>query len=102
MSRQRANYGIDAPPVITLQLALGVIALAAAAVIFKRGRPPWTFYWGIPTALGGLNCLANAVSMLWYSKVGKLRLRERLLDQIRWRGDEQVLETVDFDFGNGC
>jgi len=31
--------------------------------------------------------------MLFYSKVGKLALRERLLDKIPWRGDERVLDV---------
>jgi len=31
--------------------------------------------------------------MLWYSKVGKLRLREELLDQIPWEGHERVLDV---------
>jgi cyclopropane fatty-acyl-phospholipid synthase-like methyltransferase len=30
--------------------------------------------------------------MIWSSRVGKLRERERLLDSLTWRGDEQVLD----------
>jgi len=35
----------------------------------------------------------GAVGFLFYSKVGKLGLRERLLDSIPWRGDERVLDV---------
>jgi ubiquinone/menaquinone biosynthesis C-methylase UbiE len=31
--------------------------------------------------------------MLWHSRIGKLRSRERLLDRISWAGDEQVLDV---------
>jgi cyclopropane fatty-acyl-phospholipid synthase-like methyltransferase len=31
--------------------------------------------------------------MVWSSKVGKLRERERLLDAVPWRGDETVLDV---------
>lgn len=31
--------------------------------------------------------------MLWSSKLGKLRERERLLDAVPWRGDETVLDV---------
>lgn len=31
--------------------------------------------------------------MLFYSKVGKLKLAQRLLDKISWRGDERVLDV---------
>lgn len=37
--------------------------------------------------------LLGAGGMLFYSKVGKLALRERLLDKIPWRGDERVLDV---------
>jgi ubiquinone/menaquinone biosynthesis C-methylase UbiE len=31
--------------------------------------------------------------MLFYSKIGKLALTERLLDRIQWRGNERVLDV---------
>jgi ubiquinone/menaquinone biosynthesis C-methylase UbiE len=34
-----------------------------------------------------------ALSMLWSSKIGKVRQRERLLDNISWSGDERVLDV---------
>jgi ubiquinone/menaquinone biosynthesis C-methylase UbiE len=37
--------------------------------------------------------LLGAAGMLFYSKVGKLTLRERLLDQIQWKGNERVLDV---------
>ena len=37
--------------------------------------------------------MLGAAGMLFYSKVGKLALRERLLDKIPWRGDEMVLDV---------
>jgi len=41
----------------------------------------------------GAACLAMALWMIWSSKVGKVRERERLLDTLVWRGDEQVLDV---------
>ena len=41
----------------------------------------------------GAACLAMALWMIWSSKVGKVRERERLLDTLGWRGDEQVLDV---------
>jgi len=34
-----------------------------------------------------------AAAMLWYSRVGKLRQRDRLLGLLAWRGDERVLDV---------
>ena len=45
----------------------------------------------------GLACafalLLTAGFMLWGSKSGKLRVRDRLLATIPWRGDERVLDV---------
>ena len=46
-----------------------------------------------PAGLGiGVGCLAMGCWMIWSSRVGKVRERERLLDTLSWRGDEQVLD----------
>jgi ubiquinone/menaquinone biosynthesis C-methylase UbiE len=41
----------------------------------------------------GIICLALGAWMLWTSKVGKIRERERLLDRIPWTGSERVLDV---------
>jgi ubiquinone/menaquinone biosynthesis C-methylase UbiE len=69
-------------------------AFGLAAGLFALGVP---HPLGIPLAEIGLvlgaNFLINVGGMLWYSKVGKLRQRERLLDLVSWRGDERVLDV---------
>jgi SAM-dependent methyltransferase len=45
--------------------------------------------WGI---WAGASTLLSAGLMLWSSKIGKLRERERLLAEHDWRGDETVLD----------
>jgi arsenite methyltransferase len=92
--QKQPDYGIDAPLVIVVQLIVSAIAFALAVVLFALGVPHPV---GIPLGeiglvLGG-NFLVNVAGMLWYSKVGKLRQRERLLDLISWRGDEIILDV---------
>ena len=41
----------------------------------------------------GLACGATSLAMLYTSKIGKVRGRDRLLDRLPWRGDEQVLDV---------
>jgi ubiquinone/menaquinone biosynthesis C-methylase UbiE len=41
----------------------------------------------------GLFGLGFATLMVWSSKVGKLRERDRILDAIPWRGDETILDA---------
>src|SRR5438067_12355 len=94
----KPDYGIDAPGVIRNLL------LVAAAGILIWGTAAAHLWSGIvsigPVRLAlahmviwpGVACLLMAVWMLWDSKIGKVRDRERLLDHIPWRGSERVLD----------
>jgi SAM-dependent methyltransferase len=93
--RKRSNYGIDAPPVIrNLVLVAAVGAAIAATRLFGLWSEESTLapllYGGI---WAGLGCLCLAGVMVWGSKVGKLRERDRFLGSLPWRGDETVLDV---------
>ena len=93
------DYGIDAPGVIrNLFLAGGAAVLLWASKVLG--------WWPAAITVGpirfelapmgiavGVVCLAMGVWMLWTSKVGKIRERERLLDRIPWTGSERVLDV---------
>src|SRR4051794_6416935 len=91
----RPDYGLDAPGVVrNLFLAggAGLLVWATAAAGLWSGEP-----LGIPLSSIGLACgvsfAATGAWMVYVSKVGKLRARERLLDLVSWRGDEAVLDV---------
>src|SRR5262245_18385016 len=92
----RADYGIDAPKVVRNLAVAGAAGLALGVVAYVTLRPVQP---GLAVALlntglwPGVSCLATAAVMLWGSKVGKLRMRDRLLDAIPWRGDEMVRDV---------
>lgn len=88
----RADYGIDAPPVIRNLLLGGLLAIAVAVACSVPGgvRAPTLRITAIITAAV---CIAEAALMVWSSRVGKLRLRDRLLDGLALRGDEAVLDV---------
>jgi SAM-dependent methyltransferase len=93
-SRQRPDYGIDAPPVIRFLLLVSGAALAGALVVNVLDLDPSAAVsLTVTCLLVGVNCLLNALVMLWYSKVVKIRSRERFLDLVPWRGDEAVLDV---------
>lgn len=87
MSRPR--YGVDGWPYLA-GLTAATAALVSAAVAAPRLRKAAAasaLVPAVPAALG-----------LRYVLVGKLRLRDLLLDQVDWRGDEDV---VDLGTGTG-
>lgn len=91
---QRVDYGVDAPGVIRNLVLAGVAGLAVWASV-------WLHLWSgeiilnvAGTGFGvGIACIAMSLWMLWDSKIGKVRSRERLLDRITWTGSEQVLDV---------
>jgi SAM-dependent methyltransferase len=91
----RPDYGLDAPGVVR-NLALAGAACFLVGV--AAGFSPWpggdVGAWLLFIFfMGGLSCATTCGLMLWTSKVGKVRGRERLLNQIPWKGDEQVLDV---------
>ncbi len=100
ISRQ-ADYGIDAPPVIRNLTFAGVASIGAGLVLnfilisVQSGLAAIFLMWGI---LAGASMLVTAALMVWSSKVGKLRERERLIDSLALHGDEMV---VDIGCGRG-
>jgi len=93
------DYGLDAPAVVrNLFLAGGAGLLVFACKAF--GLWPAALTVGsvrfelAPMALSiGAVCLGMGIWMVWTSKVGKIRERERLLDRIPWTGTERVLDV---------
>lgn len=81
-------YGLDAPPVVR-NLALAALV---CWLMFGVSFTNW-----LPITINGLIWPAmsfsfGAAAMMWSSGVGKLRRRERLLNQLTWRGNESVLD----------
>ena len=82
------NYGIDAPNLVRTFMAIGIAGCVLAFALgfgSHAGLPTWLRYV-IPAAITtGVWFLLTAAVMLWGSKVGKLRLRDKLIASIPWR-----------------
>jgi ubiquinone/menaquinone biosynthesis C-methylase UbiE len=94
-SSKKADYGLDAPGVVrnlALVAATGLILFLSAAIGLWSG-----VVVGIPVAGLGVGffvtCGTTAAVMVYGSKIGKVRGRDKLLDLLPWRGDEQVLDV---------
>lgn len=92
----RADYGLDAPGLVRGFLLAGA-ALCLASVVCRA--------WGASGAGAGIATLGRALPwpggtllamgllMILSSRYGKLRARDDLLDRLRLRGDETVLDV---------
>lgn len=91
----KPDYGIDAPMVIRNLLTVGIIIpvvfyfiksnLCTSCGLFNLSS--------ILVTLMTLSFLVPAILMILSSKIGKLKQRDKLLNLIKWKGDEQVLDV---------
>jgi arsenite methyltransferase len=96
LSDERANYGIDAPGLVRNFAFAGIASLVVGVYFyyaFGADRPALATTVVIVGIVWGLLGLGSAGLMVWSSKVGKLKERDRILDAIPWRGDETVLDA---------
>lgn len=89
---KKPDYGIDAPNVIRNLIIFGAIGFIVPAFFPLINLGPVTlntsgFMWM------GVMCTAMGIWMLLYSMYGKLKHRDRILNMIEWKGDEQVLDV---------
>jgi SAM-dependent methyltransferase len=92
----RPDYGIDAPYVVRNLLLAGAGCVGAAVLVsltLRASHPQLAASLTMMLLWPGVSVLFSAGFMLWGSKVGKLRMRDRLLATIPWRGDERVLDV---------
>lgn len=92
----RADYGIDAPTVLRNLGGGGLAAIIAGSIIYMlRGNLPRSLATSLANMgwWAGSFMMLTALAMYWGSRVGKLRLRDRLIASIPWRGDERVLDV---------
>lgn len=90
------DYGLDAPGLVRTMFSRAVWTLVFAAVFYlvNMGEYP-----GPALAFGGAVVLiaagfaAAGFLMRWYSRAGKLRLRDQIIDALALSGDERVLDV---------
>ena len=96
--KPKPDYGVDAPKVVRNFFLLGAAALLGGLALAKFGPRSLLMASLIGTGIvGGSIWMATAGLMFFGSKVLKVRLRERLLDGIPWRG-----EAAHEWFSRGC
>ena len=100
----RPDYGLDAPGVVRnlfLVAAAGIVLVALRAAGIWSGVLVLGPVAGVTLAFplasmgawAGAGCAAMGIWMVWSSRSGKVRDRERLLDAIPFGGGERVLDV---------
>ncbi len=96
MAEAAADYGLDAPLVVKRMFTRGAWTLALALALYFVNRAEYPGPAGrLLGVLGsiGVTFLAVGAYMIWSSRVGKLGLRDQLIDSLDLKGDEKVLDV---------
>lgn len=92
MSKKTPDYGLDAPGIVRNCLLLGGLGLCAGG--WLAWREHHALMWlGVVTCIAGAVPFSQGLLMIHYSKAGKFRCRDRILDFIAWKGQEAVLDV---------
>ena len=84
----RADYGYDAPYALVAFTVLGAASVVGAIVSWRVGPGRLTSMMGFYGAF----FLANAFSFFYITRRGKFQAWNQILDGLRLRGDERVLD----------
>ena len=92
----KPDYGLDAPKLVRRFAIRGALFIAFAGVLYYSNR---NISPGAALAIAGILLAvgiafaAVAIIMVWSSRVAKPKAVHRILDNIPWRGDENVLDV---------
>jgi arsenite methyltransferase len=90
------DYGIDAPKLVRRFAVRGGVMVVFAALLYYANRnssPAAAMSLGSMLLSIGVTFMLVSAFMVWSSRVAKLKIRDRILDSLPWRGDEQVLDV---------
>jgi ubiquinone/menaquinone biosynthesis C-methylase UbiE len=85
---RRGDYGYDAPYALAMFAAVGIAAAVLAIVALRDGERRHAVIW----VLYALFFSGNALSFFYTTRHGKFHVWEEILDGLKLRGDERVLD----------
>jgi len=93
MAKIKAKYGIDAPGVIRNLIVIGVALYILGIFVLPRiNAGVWLTSLNWAVLYTGIFLIIEALLMIWYSKYGKLKHRDRMLALYSFSGHERVLD----------
>jgi arsenite methyltransferase len=93
---RKPDWGLDAPGFQLFARYGGVIAVVVGRMLNERGvvgSVPWMVSAGAVLMWMGTSFFVVSAVSYFGSKIGKLLLRDGILQSIDWHGDEQVLDV---------
>ena len=94
MEQQRkANYGLDAPGLVRFFLIFGGALAVAGIAMIVWPKNAIVFAVGLTLVFPGVIFFIEGLLMIFSSRIGKLKARDRLMDNLNLSGNETVLDV---------
>jgi ubiquinone/menaquinone biosynthesis C-methylase UbiE len=95
-TKSGADYGQDVPYIAAGALVFGIVAVGlGVGLIITFGTTLSILGWIglLAMILTGILALTMSGFIFWSSQIGKLKMRDKVIDNMNWRGDEMVLDV---------
>lgn len=92
-AKGKPKYGWDAPHIMLGMLAVGFALVAPSVALVALNPFLYSQAVGVVLAVAGAVPLMLGLAMLQYGLAGKLRTRDAIVNLVKWRGDETVLDV---------
>lgn len=89
----KINYGFDAPGIMRNFLIGGFLVLVGSTILFLRSETPLLTFAGYFLLLVAVVLLTLGGIMFFYGISGKFVMRDFMLDKVKWKGNEHVLDV---------
>ena len=92
----KADYGQDVPLFTLLFILFGLLCFGLSVILFKvmgQNQPVLAVILAALLGLIGLAGVGGGSTLIWASRSGKYQMRDRIMGQVAFRGDEQVLDV---------
>ena len=92
--QSKGNYGLDAPLIIRNLMIAALVCLLSALLDLAEFLSTWVGTTpGFVLLIDFLACFLRARYMIWTRKIGKRREREKILNLVRLKRTERVLDV---------
>jgi ubiquinone/menaquinone biosynthesis C-methylase UbiE len=91
----KVDYGLDAPKMVRRLASRAGLMMAFAAILYFVNRGASAAALPLATSLFSIGLLMALIAgvMVLSSRVVKIKVRDRIVEGIPWRGDENVLDV---------
>jgi Methylase involved in ubiquinone/menaquinone biosynthesis len=94
--KQKPDYGVDAPGIIRNLIVIGIFCLAVVSFLYIFLKGHFDLIWLFLTiwvAFIGVCLIGTGLIMILSSKIGKIKERERILDLLQIKDNENILDV---------